>query len=353
MNILVRGTNWVGDAVMTVPAMRELRRIFPAARISLHTRGWARGIFEDAEFIDEIITFDKAESKIKDSFAQAKNLREKEFDSVILFPNSFESALITKLSGIPRRFGYAKEGRGFLLTDAIEIPAWKNQRHEVYYYLNLIAKIEKSFFQTQTVLQTTPRIDLPVSAERREKAKNILAENGVDLNKKTVALGVGSTNSTAKRWHAESYAALNDKLQTETGANVFLIGANEEQEVSQTVYNKSLKKPFVLTGKTSLAEAVAVLSEIDLLVSNDMGLAHIAPAVGTKTLVIFGPTNEKTTKPFSENARIIRRDVECSPCMLRACPIDHRCMTLISPLEVFKQAVEMIYDTMPNEKVLK
>ena len=134
MKILVRGTNWVGDAVMSVPALRELRRIFPEARISLHTRGWARGIFEDARFVDEIFAFEKTASKIKDPFAQSKALREKNFDLAVLFPNSFESALITKLAGVPRRFGYAKEGRSFLLTDPVEIPIWKNQRHEVYYY---------------------------------------------------------------------------------------------------------------------------------------------------------------------------------------------------------------------------
>lgn len=338
MKILVRGTNWVGDAVMTVPALRELRRIFPDARISLHTRGWARGIFEDAEFIDEILTIDKTASKIKDAFAQSSVLREKKFDLAVLFPNSFESALTTKLAGAPRRFGYAKEGRSFLLTDAIEIPGWKNQRHEVFYYLNLIAEIEKAFFRTQTVSGAAPRVELPVSAARRAAAKNILAEIGVDASRKTVALGVGSTNSAAKRWRAENYAELNDKFQTEIGANVVLVGADDERDVSQIVFDKSLKKPFVLTGKTSLAEAVAVLSAVDLLVSNDMGLAHIAPAIGTKTLVIFGPTNEKTTRPFSENARTIRRDVECSPCMLRGCPIDHRCMTRISVQEVFETA---------------
>jgi heptosyltransferase-2 len=351
MNILVRGTNWVGDAVMSVPALRELRRIFPDARITLHTRGWARGIFEDAEFIDEILTVEKTASKIKDSFSQSSVLREKKFDLAVLFPNSFESALIAKLAGIPRRFGYAKEGRSFLLTDAVEIPAWKNLRHEVYYYLNLIAEIEKSFFQTESVSAAAPRIDLPVSAGRRDAAKNFLIEIGIDPTKKTVALGVGSTNSAAKRWRAESYAELNDRLQTELGANVVLVGASDEADVSQAVFDKSAKKPFVLTGKTSLAEAVAVLSAIDLLVSNDMGLAHIASAVGTKTLVIFGPTNEKTTRPFSEFALTVRRDVECSPCMLRVCPIDHRCMTRISAGEVFDKVVEMIYDTMPNEKV--
>jgi len=337
VKILVRGTNWVGDAVMTIPALRELRRVFPKAAITLFTRSWARGIFQDADFLDEILTFDKTKSKIKDAFNQSNSLKAKNFDLTVLLPNSFESALIAKLSAIPHRFGYAKEGRSFLLTDSVEIPAWKNQRHEVYYYLNLIAEIEKSFCKTQTVSQNEPRFDLAVSAERRAEAGKILKETGVDTTRKTVALGVGSTNSLAKRWSSESYAELNDLLQNELNANVILVGAKDETSVSAEVYEKSKRKPFVLTGKTSLAEIVAILSEIDLLVSNDMGLAHIAPAAGTKTLVIFGPTNEKTTRPFPEIAEIVRINVECSPCMLRTCPIDHRCMTRILPQEVFEK----------------
>ena len=338
MKILVRGTNWVGDAVMTIPALRELRRIFPNAEITLYTRSWARGIFQDAEFLDEILVFDKTKSKIKDAFSQSNLLKDGNYDLAVLLPNSFESALIAKLASIPQRFGYAKEGRGFLLTGAIGIPVWKNLRHEVYYYLNLIAEIEKSFFKTQTVLQNEPRFDLAVSAQRRAEARKILEENGVDLTRKIVALGVGSTNSRAKRWQTESYAELNDLLQTELNANVVLVGAKDEADVSTEVYEKSKRKPYLFTGKTNLAEIVAILSEIDLLVSNDMGLAHIAPAIGTKTLVIFGPTNEKTTRPFPEIAEIVRKTVECSPCMLRDCPIDHRCMTRISPQEVFERA---------------
>jgi ADP-heptose:LPS heptosyltransferase len=144
------------------------------------------GIFEDAEFIDEILTFEKTESKIKDAFAQAKILREKKFDLAVLFPNSFESALVAKLSGVPRRFGYAKDGRSFLLTDAIEIPEWKNTRHEVFYYLNLNRRNREKnrFSNAETVLAAEPRIDLPVSARKPRGAK-ILAENGVDLSKKS------------------------------------------------------------------------------------------------------------------------------------------------------------------------
>ena len=141
MNILVRGTNWVGDAVMTIPALRELRRVFSDARIVLQTRSWAHGIFRDADFIDEILTFDKTNSKIKDALSQAKMLGTFNFDAAILLTNSFESALVCKLAKIPRRFGYAKEGRSFLLTDAVQMPAWKAERHEVFYYLNLAARI--------------------------------------------------------------------------------------------------------------------------------------------------------------------------------------------------------------------
>lgn len=334
--IFVRGTNWVGDAVMTIPALRQLRRVFPAARIVLHTRGWARGIFEDADFIDEILTFEKSDSRIKDAFEQAKIIRQGNFDLAVVLPNSFETALTAKFAGIKRRFGYAKDARAFLLTDAVPIPEWKTERHEVYYYLNLIAAIEKKILGTETVLTQQPQVDLPVSEARKTIARKILEANGVDLSRKTVALGVGSTNSRAKRWEAAGYAKLNDRLQAELKANVVLVGANDEAEVSAEVHARAERKPIILTGKTSLAEATAILSAVDLMVSNDMGLAHIASATGTKTLVIFGPTDPRTTKPW--NAEIICKPVECAPCMLRDCPIDHRCLTRISADEVYEKA---------------
>ncbi len=338
--IIIRGTNWVGDAVMSIPALREIRRIFPDAFLTLHTRTWAEGIFRDADFLDEILTFDRTESKIADTFSNAKFLKTHEFDLAVLFPNSFESALVTKLAKIPKRFGYAKEGRSFLLTNSIEIPAGKNERHEVFYYLNLVSEIEKAYFGKTSIIENLPKIDLQVSEERRAEARKILEESGIDLSKKTIALGVGSTNSRAKRWQEESFAKLNNLLQNDLNANVLLVGAKDEIEVADEVFTKSARKPIILTGKTSLSQIVAILAEIDLLVSNDMGLAHIAPAVGTKTLVIFGPTNEKTTQPIG--SEIIRKNVDCAPCMLRDCPIDHRCMTQISAEEVFEKAKEIL-----------
>jgi heptosyltransferase II len=327
MKILVRGTNWVGDAVMQIPALRQLRAVFADAHITLCTRDWAKGIFADADFIDEILPIKANESM----FSQSKKLREREFDLAVLFTNSFQTALIAKFGKIKTRFGYANEGRSFLLTNSIAKPSWKNERHEIFYYLNLISEVEKHYFGM--VSEQITQFDLQVSDERKTAARKLLSENGVDLSKPIIAFCPGSTNSRAKRWQTESYAKLNDKIQRELNANVVLIGDKSELDISHEVIEKAQVKPSLLTGKTSLAEATAILSVCSLLVSNDTGPAHISAASGTKTIVIFGPTNPKTTHPIG--AEIVRKNVDCSPCMLRDCPIDHRCMTQISADEVF------------------
>ncbi len=334
MKIVVRGTNWVGDAVMTIPALRALRGMFPGAQITLCARPWAREIFQDADFIDEFLDFEKKDSIIK----QSGIWRENRFDLAVILTNSFQSALLAKLGRAKTRFGYATEKRSMLLTNPIRIPVWKHDRHEVFYYLNLISRIGRTFPGKAAAAEIEPSTELPVSFERRSSARNFLSENGIDISKPTVALGVGSTNSRAKRWGADNYAELNDRIQNELGGNVILIGTKDELDVSNDVVSRSKLKPVVLTGKTSLSAAIGILAEVDLLVSNDMGLSHIGPAVGTKTIVIFGPTNHTTTRPFPHIAEIIRRtDIECSPCMLRDCPIDHRCMTRISVADVFER----------------
>ena len=327
MKIIVRGTNWVGDAVMQIPALCELRRIFPKSEITLCTRAWAAGLFEDAKFIDRILTIEPKESVLR----QAKKWREGNFDLAVLFTNSFETALISKIGKAERRFGYAKEGRSFLLTNATKTPPWKDQRHEIYYYLNLVKEVEEHYLGTGS--EPNPTFQLTVSDQRQNTARRILVENGINLSKKLIVFCPGSTNSRAKRWPSESYAKLNDRLQSELEANVILIGDPGELDVSLEIVEKSILKPVVLTGRTSLSEATAILSIGDLLVSNDTGPAHISAALGTQTLVIFGPTNPQTTHPIG--AEIVRKEVECSPCMLRDCPIDHRCLTRISADEVF------------------
>ncbi len=350
--ILIRGTNWIGDSIMSIPAMREVRRIFPESHITLHTRSWLEGLFSNASFIDDIISFEKNRWPAVDVYDNVTFLRDEGFDLAILLPNSFESALTAFLSGITVRVGYNKDARGLLLTHPVAVPEWKNRRHEVFYYLNLIGETERRLLGRDTVAAASPDISLEITEPRKEAAREILIAAGADLSKQTVLLGVGSTNSNAKRWPADRYARLADELQTELGTNVVLVGSAGDSEVADQVAGLAKIRPLSLVGKTNVAEAAAVLSVANLLISNDMGLAHVAPAVGTRSIVIFGPTNVATTSPFSSLASIIRHDVPCSPCMLRECPIDHRCMTGISPSALLEAAalaltnpIEEIYET--------
>ena len=241
--------------------------------------------------------------------------------------------------------GFNKDLRGLLLTDPIAVPEWKGRTHEVFYYLALVKETEGRILGSQTVGSTEPDIRLDVSEERLLIARANLQEAGVDLSRPIVAIGPGSTNSRAKRWPAERFATLADLLSSH--ANVVIVGALDEQPVAEEVLRRSDTVPIDLTGKTDLAEVTSILALVDVFVSNDMGLAHVAAAVGTETIVIFGPTNEITTRPYGANSTVIRHQVECSPCMLRDCPIDHRCMTGVSVDKVFQAATLRLQPASP------
>ncbi|HSS21162.1 MAG TPA: lipopolysaccharide heptosyltransferase II [Pyrinomonadaceae bacterium] len=340
--IVVRGTNWVGDAVMTVPALRQLRCLFPKAHITLAMRPSAEGLFAVADFLDDLQIHEG--TGLRSVVQQVREWRKRSFDLAILFPNSLETALVASLARVPMRIGYATEGRQPLLTHPLPLPEWRASKHEVFYYLKIVAELEWLVNQEQTFLDTQPDGSLEVSPERKFSARAFLRAQGVKEpgSGKLVALCPGSINSRAKRWPAERYAALADRLIEELDAEVLLIGSPAEMEVSREVLGRMRNQPVLLTGKTDLAKLVAILSLVDLLVTNDTGPAHIASALGRHTLVIFGPTNPLTTRPFSPFGEIVREPPDCAPCMLRDCPIDHRCMTAITPDDVFTRAVALL-----------
>jgi heptosyltransferase-2 len=249
---------------------------------------------------------------------------------------------VASLAGIPLRVGYATDGRQRLLTHPLELPESRSSQHEVFYYLNIIARLEWLVKRDQSFLNTQPDASFEVSESRKLAARSLLRTSGITDGRPLIAICPGSINSRAKRWPADRYAALGDRFIDESRADVLLIGSSAEEVVSLEVSGRMRNKPVILTGKTELKELVAVLSLVDLLVTNDTGPAHVAAALGRPTLVIFGPTNPLTTRPFSPFAEIVRQPPDCAPCMLRDCPIDHRCMTAISPDEVFKRAEVML-----------
>lgn len=340
--VVVRGTNWVGDAVMTIPALRELRRVLPEAHITLATRPWSEGLFRDADFLDDILIYDRPRRSPAAALRQAKEWRTRSFDLAVLFQNAFEAALIAAAARVPLRIGYGTDARRKLLTHPLPLPSWRSSHHEVFYYLNIIAELERLLYGKPRVEEQEPRFMLNVSEKRQAEALAILKERGAQRGQPLVALCPGSTNSRAKRWPADHYAALADRIIDECGASLLLVGARDEIDVSLEVKRLMRHEPVMLTGETDLAQLTALLSIVDLLVTNDTGPAHISAALERPTIVIFGPTDPRTTRPFSKSAQVIRRPPDCAPCMLRDCPIDHRCMTAITPAEVFERAVRLM-----------
>ena len=333
--VVVRGTNWVGDSVMTVPALRALRRVLPHANITLAIRPGAQGIFSEADFIDDVLVYNRKNAL--SVLPQIREWRRRNFDLALLFQNAFEAALIPFLASVPLRLGYATESRQALLTHPLELPDWRSSRHEVFYYLYLVTALEQMLFGSSSICEAAPDASIAISEERKAEANDLLRAYGIREEDSVVAICPGSVNSRAKRWPAEAYAALADRL-IESRRRVLLIGSKEEADVSKDVMSRMRHEPVVLTGKTTLDQVTAVLATVDLIVTNDTGPAHIGAALDRPTIVIFGPTNPLTTRPFSPAAEILRHPPECAPCMLRDCPIDHRCMTAITVDEVFEHS---------------
>lgn len=337
--VVVRGVNWVGDSLMTVPALRALRRVLPDAHITLATRPGTKGIFSEADFIDDLLIYDR--KSVFSAVPQIREWRKRKFDLALSFQNAFEAALIPFFAGVPIRLGYATESRQALLTHPLPLPDWRSSRHEVFYYLYLVTALEQLLYQSSSICEQQPDASIEISAQRRSEALGLLRAHGVSEKESVIAICPGSINSRAKRWPFEAYATLADRL-IDSSRKVLLIGSSDEVDVSNAVVSRMRNRPTVLTGKTSLDQITAVLSAVDLIVTNDTGPAHIGAALGRPTIVIFGPTNPLTTRPFSPTAEVLRHPPDCAPCMLRDCPIDHRCMTAITVDEVFERSQALL-----------
>ncbi len=345
--ILVRGTNWIGDAVMTTPALQRLRASFPAAHISLLATPLTSGLFPGSPFIDEIIEYRRREEGVKAFFDAVKTVRSGRFDLALLFQNAFEAALIARLGGIRLRVGYAGQGRSLLLTHRLHRGPQHRHRHQINDYLDIVFEAERAC-SASTIFNPgseTPEASLTAGARDLKAAKDLLEKSGIIKDAgPLVALNTGATNSRAKCWPAENFAALADKLIEKFGARIVLIGGPGERRYAEQVEH-SMQNKFVfnLAGKTSMSELIGLLEACDLLVSNDTGPAHIGAALGCPTLTIFGPTNEYETAPTGSRAEIMRAEgIECARCMHRDCPIDHRCMTRITPDELFLRAAGLL-----------
>jgi heptosyltransferase-2 len=352
-NLLVRGTNWVGDSVLSLPALKSIRQSFPHARIVLLVLPWVSGVYEECVAIDEVFLYERDQTH-RGTWGRlrlAEELRARKFDAAILFQNAFEAAVLARLAGISIRAGYDRDGRGWLLSHRVRVDPRVRQLHQTYYYLDLVDQLiggdrsalaaprsEPSKFPASAM----PDISIAVSPHRKEKARVALQAQGLDFDRPLVGVNPGAFYGSAKRWFSERYATLLDRLMERQNVSVAIFGGANELHLADAIQTGMRNKLVVLSGRTQLAELIAMISCCDLIITNDSGPMHLAAAVRVPTLAIFGSTDELATGPMSPTAVVVNKRVECSPCLLRECPIDHRCMTRISVDEVYEVAVRML-----------
>jgi len=320
--IVVRAPNWIGDVVLSLGALRDLRRNFGSARLEVLARPWVADLYGGVEGVDAV-------GLSRGLRADAAALHGR-FDAAVLFTNSFGTALAPALARIPERWGYATQGRGLFLTRRARVPDEVRERSQVYYYRAMIGGLGLN-------VSGAPDTSLRVPAAWAQRGAELL-ECG-----SWVGLNPGATYGSAKQWPPARYAAVGDRLARETGARIAILGSAAERPLGEAIAASMHDKPNLLCGETSLTDLVGVLARLRLLVTNDSGPMHLAGALGVPLVAIFGSTNWRETAPRSQVHRIVRAGVDCAPCMLRECPIDHRCMTRIGIEEVASAAAELLH----------
>ena len=326
---------------MCLPALAAIRDSFPAAEIVALARPWVADLYERQSSIDRVISY-RAAGGVRDWGAKwrlARQLRAERFDCAILLQNAFEAALLARLAGIPRRIGYSRDGRGWLLTDPIAVPKpGEIPRHQRFYYLELLRRAG--------VIGALPESD----AIRLDGAGQAAARGAVRFAEFGIAppvIGVspGAAYGGAKRWMADGFAGAASRVAIEQGASVALFGSEAERPVCETIAESVHGRGIAainLAGRTSLREFIELAAACRLFLTNDSGAMHIASAAGVRTVAIFGATDEIATGPTGPLSRVVRQEVECSPCLLRECPIDHRCMTRVTPDQVAAAAFDLL-----------
>jgi lipopolysaccharide heptosyltransferase II/tetraacyldisaccharide 4'-kinase len=319
--ILLRVPNWVGDAVMSLPVLSGLTHLFPAARVTILAAPRVAPLYAGQQGVAEVITYPANLKK----WRTLLGLRGK-FDLALALPNSFESALGLWLTRTPRRIGYAANGRSPLLTAKIEGRKCLKGQHQVYYYLGLLEALGavRTFFPPH----------LQLSEAEKAEGKSSLISAGLDPARPWVGIAPGAAYGPAKRWPAERFAAVGDLLQQEFQAGLVLLGGPTDREAATEVEHCGRGQFLNLAGETTLRRALAVLSQLQVLITNDSGLMHAAAALGVPVVAIFGSTDPAATRPFTNRATLIHHHLPCSPCLERTCDQDYVCLTDITVNEV-------------------
>jgi heptosyltransferase-2 len=328
--ILIRSPNWIGDAVMMTPAMGALRFAFPDATIVVAAHSRVADLFRPHPYCDDVMVYDRPgrHRGILGVVRFAAELRRERFDLAILFQNAAEAAILAWLAGIPQRAGYHTDLRRPLLTHGIPVGDDERRLHHTEYYRHLLEALG--------IVGGNGVLRLACSVEEQEWAGETLGPG------RWIAIHPGATYGSAKRWFPERFAAVADQLAGRYDARIVLVGGPDVADAGRCMEDSMMHRPFNLVAKTSLRQLMAVIQKCRLLVTNDSGPMHVGAALGVPIVAVFGPTDHTTTSPFTPKCRIVRKSVDCAPCLKRHCPTDHGCMLAITVDDVLQAAVDLL-----------
>jgi len=330
--ILVKGVNWLGDVVMSLPALRAIRRSFPNARLSVLTKRELAGFFDGIDWIDEVIPYSTRGGirGIRDRLHVVGEIRSRGFDLAVLFPNSFESALWVTMARVPRRAGYVRDRRGLLLTHKIEPPPHAMNSHQVHYWLAMVRN---------TIGASGNAQDYAIAADERH-LQTMRAWLDAHRNRKDsrlIAVAPAAAFGPAKEWPAAHFVRLIDELAARHDTECVLVGAPGERSRCNQIASGSSNGAIVAAGETGVGELIALLKLAGGFVGNDSGAMHLAAALGQPTVGIFGSTNPHRTGPLGPKTKVLWQHLSCSPCIQRTCRFGHyNCLNEITPGHVLE-----------------
>jgi heptosyltransferase-2 len=325
---------------MSIPTLEVIRRYRTASEITILARTAVADLLSGQPFADRILEYDYRgrhrgwlgrETLIRE-------LRDERFDVAILLQNAFEAAWLAWRAGIPERIGYARDGRRLLLTKAIPLPTAGPRgrefpRHESHYYFELLRRA--GWVDADDEIYPDYGIRLTLLEKERRAAEVTLRESGARVGSVRCAIAPGASYGAAKCWPPQRFALLADRLISECGADVIFFGTDGEREITARILSEMKSRAISLVGKTSMRDLATLFSECSIFVGNDSGAMHVAAAAGIPVIGIFGSTDPEGTAPVTRQFTLVQGKASCSPCFLRQCPVDHRCMTRISVDSVF------------------
>ncbi len=329
-NILVKEVNWLGDLVMSLPALHAIRDAFPETPLSILVRRELASFFDGADWISEVIPYRVrgGAAGLLDRASIIREIRSRRFDLAVLFPNSFQSALWVTLAGVPRRAGYAADRRGFMLTHRALARPDLQKTHQVHHWLTMVA-------ETIGALRSAEMPPIDINLQSRDRMRIWLSSRRSRPDRPLIALAPVAAYGPAKEWPPERFAALIDIVFERYRVECALVGGIDDRERCQQIAAQSTHGAIVAAGETTVGDLIALLSLCHAFAGNDSGCMHLAGTLGLPAVAIFGSTDPARTGPRGPHVRVIYRGIECSPCLERTCRFGHyNCLKEIAAEEV-------------------